>query len=69
MPNIKAIDGTTNDPDPAELCVFVHTFRRINDCPIPAIDAVAVTVAVVIVVLVETWRIIFTNKNKTTAKY
>ena len=66
MPNIKAIDGTTNDPDPAELCVFVHTFRRVNDGPIPAIDAVAVTVAVVIVV--ETWRIIFTNKNKTTAK-
>ena len=66
MPNIKAIDGTTNDPDPAELCVFVHTFRRVNDCPIPAIDAVAVTVAVVIVV--ETWLIIFTNKNKTTAK-
>ena len=66
MPNIKAIDGTTNDPDPAELCVFVHAFRRVNDCPIPAIDAVAVTVAVVIVV--ETWRIIFTNKNKTTAK-
>ena len=66
MPNIKAIDGTTNDPDPAELCDFVHTFRRVNDCPIPAIDAVAVTVAVVIVV--ETWRIIFTNKNKTTAK-
>ena len=65
MPNIKAIDGTTNDPDPAELCVFVHTFRRVNDCPIPAIDAVAVTVAVVIVV--ETWRRIFTNKNKTTA--
>ena len=66
MPNIKAIDGTTNDPYPAELCVFVHAFRRVNDCPIPAIDAVAVTVAVVIVV--ETWLIIFTNKNKTTAK-